>query len=241
MTRPVPTETREEASESFADRPPDRDALGVWLGALSRADFLRDFAGRRPLARPGSALDRIEALGWPMLARVLAAREPPADVLVVAGGRLVPLPPPSGLERLRGYFANGVGLCLRGAERCDDGLAAIADSFAKLGRVQVQLFATPPRTWGFGWHFDEEDVFIAQTAGVKEYFFRENTVTDEPPSAEAFRGLAAETSPIYGATLAPGDVLYVPRRWWHRARGREPALSISVGVRIGAGGSESLA
>ena len=40
------------------------------------------------------------------------------------------------------------------------------------GTPQVQVFATPAGTHGFGWHYDLEDVFIAQTAGMKDYYFR---------------------------------------------------------------------
>lgn len=107
----------------------------------------------------------------------------------------------------------------------------------RLGEIDVQLFATPRDTWGFGWHFDEEDVFIAQTAGVKGYVFRANTIATAPPSPAAFARLADETSTPCSATLVAGDLLYLPCRWWHRAFCREHALSISVGVRIADAGA----
>ena len=39
-----------------------------------------------------------------------------------------------------------------------------------------------------------------------------------------------EQTPTVGATLIPGDWLYVPRGWWHVARAYEDSLSISIGV-----------
>ena len=44
------------------------------------------------------------------------------------------------------------------------------------GTAHVQLFVTPAETHGFSWHYDAEEVFIVQTAGVKDYLLRENTV-----------------------------------------------------------------
>jgi ribosomal protein L16 Arg81 hydroxylase len=93
------------------------------------------------------------------------------------------------------------------------------------------VFATPAGTHGFGWHYDLEDVFIAQTAGVKDYYFRPNTVeADTPFPPPDFSGYHKETSPLMTATLVPGDFLYVPSRWWHMALCKEDALSISVGL-----------
>lgn len=185
------------------------------------------------MARPGTALGSIHLLDQTVLGRVLAVSDPPPDVLVVARGRLLPLPAPRSLGELRSYLSRGIGLCVRFAERCDGGLRQLADSFAPLGAVHVQLFATPGGTHGFGWHFDDEELFIVQTAGVKDYYFRANSVTDDPASARAFRAFERETSPVLGATLEPGDFLHLPARWWHMALCREEALSISVGVTPG--------
>ncbi len=40
----------------------------------------------------------------------------------------------------------------------------------------MQLYATPGGTYSFGWHYDFEDVFIAQTLGIKDYYLRDNTL-----------------------------------------------------------------
>jgi ribosomal protein L16 Arg81 hydroxylase len=39
------------------------------------------------------------------------------------------------------------------------------------GEVHVQLFVAPAGTHSFGWHYDDEDVYIVQTEGSKDYFF----------------------------------------------------------------------
>ena len=206
--------------------------LGEWIAPLSVAAVVETPLGRAAGAQPGSAAVACALLDWDVLGRVLAA-DPPADTIVCARGELLPLPAPRALDELRGYLRSGIGLCLRGAEHCDAGLRRAADEFARAlaGNAAVQLFVTPGGTHGFGWHYDLEHVFIAQTAGVKDYYFRANTVERETPfPPRDFSAVHAETSPMMTATLVPGDFLYLPSRWWHVARCREDALSISVGV-----------
>ncbi len=205
-----------------------------WLGDVSLDVFRSTYLQRQPLARPGSATATIPLLDWEVLARVLVA-DPAPDVLVVARGVRLEIPPPRTTEDVRALFAAGIGLCLRHTERCVPELASVAAVFEELlGEAQVQLFITPPGTHGFSWHYDDEDVFIVQTTGVKDYYFRENTVArDLTAHGSVFPRFAQESSPICTATLIPGDFLYLPARWWHMAQAAtgEPALSISVGVR----------
>jgi len=207
--------------------------LGDWLGETSHDEFRAHYLGKAPFARPGTALASVTRFDWRVLARVLAA-DPPADVLVCARGQLLPVPAPKTLVDLGALFAAGIGLAMRHAEHCDPGLAEIhAELEQLLGPSQVQLFVTPPGTHGFTWHYDDEDVFIVQTLGTKEYLFRENTVAStEPARPAAFQHFTEERSPICAATLVPGDFLYLPARWWHMAEcgGAGPSLSISVGV-----------
>jgi hypothetical protein len=204
--------------------------LRDWLGSVSLDEFCARTLRTTAVAQPATTLAARALLDWEIVDRVLR-RDP--DTLVVTRGRLLPVPPPRTLGELRGYLATGVGLCIRHAERHDTGLAQIAAGFAELGSAQVQLFVTPGGTHGFGWHYDDEDVFIAQIAGVKDYYFRANTVAAaEPAAPAAFAQFTAEQSALCTATLASGDFLYLPARWWHMALCREDALSISVGVTL---------
>jgi 50S ribosomal protein L16 3-hydroxylase len=200
-----------------------------WLGDMSVDEFRGRFLRIAPAAQPGTALAARSLLDWHVLERVLRAN---ADILVVSRGALLQMPPPHTLKELAAYFAAGVGLCIRHAELHDPGLASVAASFEPLGAAQVQLFVTPAGTHGFGWHYDDEDVFIAQTAGIKDYYFRANTVSDLPASPPMFSRFHDETSPLCTAALVAGDFLYLPSRWWHMAICHQHALSISVGVTL---------
>jgi 50S ribosomal protein L16 3-hydroxylase len=206
--------------------------LADWLGPASLDEFCARSLRRAPAAQPATALAARELLSWEVLDRVLRTAD---DVLVVSRGQRLPVPTPRSLAELRDYFSAGIGLCVRHGERHDPGLAGVAAAFGELGQAQVQLFVTPGGTHGFGWHYDDEDVFIAQTAGVKDYYFRANTVAaGEPAHPEMFARFSAETSALCTATLIAGDFLYLPARWWHMAVCHADALSISVGVTLDA-------
>lgn len=202
--------------------------LQDWLGTITLDRFCSSQLQQLPIAQAATVDDPSALLDWERVGSVLAC-EP--DVLVVARGDKLPLPQPRDLDELRAYLRMGIGLCIRHAERCDPVLAAIAAQFERdIGPSQVQLFVTPSATHGFGWHFDDEDVFIAQTAGVKDYYFRANTVTAGKARPAQFTQFALETSSLYSATLHAGDFLYLPARWWHMAMCRQTSLSISVGA-----------
>lgn len=207
--------------------------LSQWLKPVPVDTFIRKQVGKAPFAMAATAKDAAPIFGWETLGRVLAS-EPPADVLVVALGKLLDQPAPRTLADARALLAKGIGLVIRRAEKHDAGLKAVADAFAKdlNGEAHIQLFITPGGTHGFDWHYDFEEVFIAQTLGIKEYFFRDNTTDrDTPVGTNPNFGLVAkETTPISGAKLNAGDWVYIPARWWHVASCVEDSLSISVGV-----------
>jgi 50S ribosomal protein L16 3-hydroxylase len=159
-----------------------------------------------------------------------------ADILVVARGKLLDLPVPRSSAALRAMLATGVGLVIRRAEYHEPALAKFALSLTNFipGEVHVQLFVTPAGTHGFGWHYDDEDVFILQTSGIKDYFFRDNTVERTRPSASVpdFTQFRRETSPVGTTRLIPGDWLYIPSRWWHMAQCTDDSLSVSLGISV---------
>jgi hypothetical protein len=158
---------------------------------------------------------------------------PAADVLVAHAGRLLDGAVPSTESDVRTLLQQGCGIVVRHAERHDARLAELAQSFVDdlPGHVQVDLHATPAGAETFGWRFDLEEAFIAQTKGVADHYFRPNTVLREPNrDGSDFSGVRQESSPLFTSRLIGGDWLYVPARWWHRVHCMEDALSISIGV-----------
>ena len=79
---------------------------------------------------------------------------------------------------------------------------------ADLGHpVQANAYITPPSNRGFDPHYDVHDVFILQTAGVKDYYFRANTVAaDEtaPPGPPPIHRFLDNLAP--GLHLGPDAI-----------------------------------
>ena len=196
------------------------------------SSFARDYLRTQPYASPSSANRAMPIFGWDTLDQLLTRN--PCDVLVVARGKLLELPTPRSLGEALDLLTSGVGLVIRRAEKVDNAVAGLAASVTQHipGEVHVQLIVTPAGTYGFGWHYDDEDVFIVQTEGSKDYFFRDNTVERERPPGTApdFTRFGKEASPIGTARLLAGDWLYIPARWWHAAKSIDDSLSISLGI-----------
>lgn len=203
-----------------------------WLSPLEPDAFRSLHLGKAPYARPGAAAGALPLLRWQTFDSVLACEG--VDVLTVARGELVDVPAPRSLADVRALMARGVSVVVRASERHDAPLAELARSFGDVlaGEVHIQLYATPAGTNSYGWHYDFEEVFIAQTAGVKDYYLRDNTVARQTALGERldFTVFRQETSPVFSSRLEPGDWLYIPARWWHLVKGVEDSLSISVGV-----------
>lgn len=209
------------------------DMLAAWVAPLTLPTFLQVHFQKQPYAAPGTAQDALALLTWETLQNVLGSSLP-LDLVTVAAGRIVEAPVPRDLADVRRLMSAGVSVVIRASERHDPGLAALASDFAQIlpGDVHIQIYATPAGTNSYGWHYDFEDVFIAQTAGVKDYYFRDNTVArDTVLGGELdFAVFRQERSPLLSSKLLPGDWLYVPTRWWHLVKCVEDSLSISIGV-----------
>jgi hypothetical protein len=207
--------------------------LRFWLGAADYQAFTQHRRERRAFSLPSATGGAKALFDWAVMERVLAARP---DLLVVRDGQLCEQDPaPTVLPELRAMMMRGVGIVVRRAQTVDAALYALARGFERefSTELQLQLFVTPRRTRGFGWHYDHEDVLILQTSGIKTYYFRANTCVREPlPERADFSQLTREVSPLMACTLCAGDLLYLPRGTWHMARAREDSLSISLGLKV---------
>lgn len=92
-----------------------------------------------------------------------------------------------------------------------------------------------------GLHTDLKDNIFAQIVGTKKVFlvpmnqthlsypFIDNLVNSqvdpENYSIEKFPKFAR--ADVYETTVGPGDVLFIPRGWWHYLRSEQPSISIN--------------
>jgi len=205
------------------------------LGDMPVTKFAADYLHRLPLALSGSAQGVCEMGSWEALAAILSAAD--ADVMVVRDGRRYTELRPADLERAKALSRERYTIVVRHAERHHEGLSELARAFeeAFCGPVDVQVFATPPGSAGFSWHYDAEDVFILQTAGEKEFALRKNTVNPWPleETLPADMQYERELMPLMRVSLKPGDLLYVPCGYWHKAdASKSPATAISLAVGV---------
>ena len=207
--------------------------LADWLAPDDSSWFVEHHLRKAPFARASAARDAVELFSWQTLERVLGS-DLPLDVLTVAGGEVIKVPRPRSRADANRLLQTGVSIVIRAAEAHDAGLKRLVERFEEIlpGEIHIQLYATPAGTNSFGWHYDFEDVFIAQTTGVKDYYFRANTVARDAVLGDTldFAAVRDERSPLFSSRLVAGDWLYLPARWWHLVKCVEDSLSISVGV-----------
>ncbi|MFL6209533.1 MAG: cupin domain-containing protein [Pyrinomonadaceae bacterium] len=97
-------------------------------------------------------------------------------------------------------------------------------------RVQINAYAGWRTSRGFDLHWDDHDVFILQVAGRKNW--RVYGMTRPYPLVDDVEPAQKPThEPLWAGTLTDGDLLYIPRGWWHVALPLdEPTLHLTVGI-----------
>jgi hypothetical protein len=205
--------------------------LDKLLGATSSADFFTRHFASEPLLAPGAANWALDLATPSTCERLLT--HPRVDVMFAREGVPHPGPRPD-LEAANRLFAAGYTWVLRDVDRGDSALAEFGRSLASdvHGTLHLQLYRTPAARFGFGWHFDPEEVFYIQTVGKKRLRLRRNTQHPWPLQQAMPTHLTADAEPteVVEYMLAPGDVLYIPSGCWHAADALEPTVSISAGV-----------
>lgn len=130
-----------------------------------------------------------------------------------------------------GLLRAGATLLLRDVEQwhrpTGDLVARLSDELKR--RVEAFFFVTPAGGQGLAVHRDDADVFALQVAGRKTWY-----VHDAPTVADWSLGELPddEHSPqLLRSVLEPGNVLYIPRAFAHRAVG-EAGLSAHLSLTI---------
>ncbi|WP_331767826.1 JmjC domain-containing protein [Embleya sp. NBC_00896] len=115
------------------------------------------------------------------------------------------------------------------------GFAQDLERFTRTG-VQINAYASWTPVEGFGVHWDDHDTVIVQLDGSKRRrlygstrtapLHRDVAVPEPPPD-----------TPITDLVLTAGDVLYVPRGWWHAVTADQghPSLHITAGLQTRTG------
>jgi len=225
---------------------PDLPGLAALIGAAQVPDFLQNGLGRQAWRARLADGQASGLFGWPQLNAALAEHRltPPRLRLERAGGDAT-----AGLFRSRRTRRGAALLDLDPVvlmERLREGATLIVDSVNELNRplsalcarlsaefvaaCQANMYACWGTTQGFDVHWDDHDVFVVQIEGRKAWTLY--GVTEAWPTR---RGRGAQASPpetpIERTVLEPGDVLYLPRGYWHAAVGLGgPAMHLTIGL-----------
>lgn len=127
----------------------------------------------------------------------------------------------------------GASLVLDAVDSLHRGVECFAEALERHLRtdVQVNLYASWTSKEGFGLHFDDHDVVVVQLEGAKRWKIHEPTRIDplrvdveapDPPRGE----------PATEIVLRAGDMLYLPRGWWHAVAATEGrSLHLTCGLK----------
>jgi ribosomal protein L16 Arg81 hydroxylase len=212
------------------------------LGDMPKATFLSEFYLRQPLGRPGGAKELCDLASWDVVREILgdsgrtdgkSVPREPVDFMLARQNRLWDGAGQPSYDEVRRLHAEGYTLVLRHVERHHPRLAEVAEGFRRdfLAPVDMHIYCTPENQFGFGWHYDAEDVFIVQTEGSKEYSLRKNTVNPWPliETLPADMRLDREIMPVMKCRLEAGDWLYIPGGYWHMGQSQQAAISLAIG------------
>lgn len=84
----------------------------------------------------------------------------------------------------------------------------------------------------FGKHWDTHDVFVVQLLGRKRWQVFEPTMS-LPTRQQTSKDVKefCPPTPVFDGILEPGDVMYIPRGWWHEAMPTEgETFHVAIGL-----------
>ncbi|HYZ84002.1 MAG TPA: cupin domain-containing protein [Bryobacteraceae bacterium] len=223
--------------------------LQALLNPVSADQFLARDYGRSFVHVRGTPGKFASLLPWPVLNDILEQhRLDPPRLRLTREGK--PVPPDryvsyqpnrrksgSPIPRLNAAaltseLREGATLVLDNVDELHRPIRRLAESLEQTFRVRVQVnsYSGWRTSHGFDLHWDDHDVFILQVAGRKHWkvygmtrpwpLARDSEPAVDPPSEVLWDGL-----------LEDGDLLYIPRGWWHVATPLdEPTLHLTVGI-----------
>jgi len=239
------------------DYPTDTSEVARLLYPYPVDRFLQHDQGRSVLHVPGGPAKASAFFSWQELNRILAEHrlEPPRLRLAANGrmpgnSRLVHPPGASGglvhrgldayalnLEALYAQLREGATLVLDAVDEANPGLARLCADLARcfLTHAQANAYASFGATYGFGLHWDNHDVIVLQVAGRKNWRVFPPTL-ERPLAHDEQNDRRPIGVPSWEGELRAGDLLYLPRGWWHAPRGiGEPSLHLTFALPLPTG------
>ena len=229
-------------------------SLDDLLQPISPEHFLGEYVGRKPLHIPASG-DGAKAaiLTWPDFNRLLGQGSLWTSAHLRLMRNYVAVPPdqychpvatPQG-EVLRPWPQKVEVFLSAGASLIANDVLSIHEPLMRIGETLSRTFAASiganidcsfRGVKAFGTHFDNHDVIVIQTGGTKVWNLYEsradNPVENFPDDDATRRWFEQTRGPLMQqVTMQPGDVLYLPRGWYHDALATDgPSLHVTFAI-----------
>lgn len=213
------------------------------ISPLSRDAFLSQFWGQSFLRLVGYKGKFESLLPWEELNTILEQHhlEPPRLRLLRDGKQLdsrLYLGPNKERSALKpgsliNCLAEGATLSLDNVDELAPGLGQLSEALQEVlrSRTFVNLYASWRTQRGFDLHWDDQDTVILQVSGRKHWKLYPPTRL-HPLKNDVETPLTPSGEPAWDGVLEDGDLLYLPRGWWHVAFPLdEPSLHLTVTIK----------
>ncbi|WP_329138092.1 cupin domain-containing protein [Streptomyces sp. NBC_01476] len=126
-------------------------------------------------------------------------------------------------------LADGATLVIDALEELHPPVHLLADDLQSWlrARIQVNLYASWTGKEGFGTHWDDHDVVVVQLDGSKRWKLYGPTRI-APMHQDVAEPEAPPEEPTAEFVLTAGDLLYLPRGWWHSVSASEGERSLHL-------------
>jgi ribosomal protein L16 Arg81 hydroxylase len=221
------------------------------ISPVGREVFFSEVWGKKLLALSGPA-DRFKSLlSWDELNSILEQhRLEPPRLRLVRDAKPVDSKLFMGRSRFRSRLnsaglmnslAEGATMILDNVDELAPSVGQLAEAFQEALRSQttVNLYAGWRTQKGFDLHWDPQDTMILQVSGRKHW--KVYSPTRLHPFKKDRKSIPMPTGePAWDGVLENGDMIYLPRGWWHVAFPLdEPSLHLTVTI-VPANGADLL-
>lgn len=223
------------------------------IAPLAPEHFLAEHWGRKPVHIPAPAgSGRAGVIGWERLNQLLGIRTHwgPEHIKLLLNS--APVSPDFYMDRVAGrggtrqradpakvemFLAMGASLVADSVEDVAPEIRALTDGLARqfAARVEANLYCSFQGVQAFASHCDLHEVFAIHCVGEKRWRIYANRAENplEPLAGDDAQARidAAKGPVLMDVTLRPGDVLYIPRGYFHDALASSAeSLHLTLGV-----------
>jgi hypothetical protein len=142
--------------------------------------------------------------------------------------------PVANMQRLGQFLKSGCTLVIDEANTYDPTLevACRALQWWTHELVQVNAYLTTGEAAGFQRHWDDHDVIIVQLAGEKNWEVR-GLSRSAPMYRDGEPNIEPPDEIVWAGTLRAGEVMHIPRGYWHQATRQRKGHGYSLHVTFG--------